>query len=90
MAAEVLSRIDCPASSHALAALALFNRWPEVRPIAIRALQTRDPRDFIGAMIELMRRPLKYEVNRVGPFGQPGVLVVEDERSRTQRIYEVP
>jgi hypothetical protein len=37
-----------------LAALALFNRWPEVPPVAIEALKRRDPRDYMDAMIGLM------------------------------------
>jgi hypothetical protein len=87
MAVELLSQIDCPASSHALAALALFNRWPEVPPIAIQALKRRDPRDFMDAMLGLMHHPLKYHVSRVGPLGSQNALVVEGERTRTQRVY---
>jgi hypothetical protein len=90
MAVQLLGQIECPASSHALAALSLFDRWPEVRLFAIKELKRRDPRDFMDAMIGLMRHPLEFHVTPVGPSGEPGVLVIEGDRTRTQRVYEVP
>lgn len=90
MAVDMLGRIDCPASSHALAALCLFDRWPEIRTVAIEALNRRDPRDDMGSMIGLMRHPLRYEVSPVGPSGEAGALVVEGDRSRTRLVYPVP
>lgn len=90
MAVAMLDGIDCPASSHALAALSLFDRWPEVRTVAIEGLRRRDPRDYMDAMIGLMRHPLKYEVSPVGPSGEAGVLIVEGDRSRTRLVYPVP
>ena len=90
MAVQMFSRIECPASSHALGVMSLIDRWPEVRTVAIQELKRRDPRDFVEAMIGLMRRPLKYHVSPVGPSGEPGVLVVENDRARAQRVYEVP
>jgi hypothetical protein len=89
MAVELLSRIDCPASSHALAAIALHDRWPEVPPVAIEALKRRDPRDYMNAMIGLMRRPLKYYINPITPRCTAGMLVIEGERTRTERVYTV-
>ena len=90
MAVQMLSRIECPASSHALAVFSLFDRWGEVRMFAIKELKRRDPRDFMDAMIGLMRHPFKFHVTPVGPSGEPGELVIEGERSRTKRVYEVP
>ena len=86
----MFSRIECPASSHALGVMSLLDRWSEVRTFAIRELKHRDPQDFMDAMIGLMRRPLKYHVSPVGPSGEAGVLVVENDRARTERVYEVP
>ncbi len=90
MAVQMFSRIECPASSHALGVMSLLDRWPEVRSVAIKELKRRDPQDFMDAMIGLMRRPLKYHVSPVGPSGEPGVLVIENDRARTERVYEVP
>jgi hypothetical protein len=90
LAVEMLGQIDCPSSSHTLAALALFSRSRDVQKSAIEQLKRRDPRDFVDAMIGLMRHPLKVEVRQIGPADQPGVLIVEGEKSRAKRIYEVP
>lgn len=89
LAVELLSRIDCPASSHALAAMSLSDRWPEVPPFAIRELKRRDPRDYMGAMIGLMRHPVKYYLNPIPPRCTAGMLVILGEHTRTERIYEV-
>jgi hypothetical protein len=90
VAVRMLGRIECRASSQALATMSLFDRWPEVRTVAIDELKRRDPRDFVDAMIGLVRHPLKFQVSPVGPSGEPGALVVETDRTRAQRIYEVP
>ncbi len=90
MAVQMFSRIECPASSHALGVMSLIDRWPRVRTVAIRELKRRDPRDFIEAMIGLMRRPLKYHVSPVGPSDEPGMVVMENDRVRAVRVYEVP
>jgi hypothetical protein len=86
----LLSRIECPASSRTLAALAMFAPSREVRTFATQELTRRDPRDFMDAMIGALRRPIKFDFKPVGPSGEPGVLIVEDDRSRSQRVYEVP
>ena len=90
VAVQILSWIDCPASSHALGAVSLFDRWPEVRKVAIDELKRRDPLDFMDAMIALMRHPLKVHLTPVGPSGEPGKLVVDGDRARTERVYQVP
>ena len=47
LAVEILSRINCPASSHALAGLALFSKSGGVQSSAIQELKARDPRDYV-------------------------------------------
>ena len=44
----MLSRIQCPASSHALAGLAMFDSWPKGRSFAIQELKRRDPAGVHG------------------------------------------
>jgi hypothetical protein len=90
LAVAILGPIDCPSSSHALAALALYGRSPEVHAAAIQVLKRRDPRDFVDALIGLLRRPLAYEVRPVGPHDEPRILVVEGSQTRARRIYKVP
>ena len=87
---EMLGRIDCPASSHVLAGVATFGRSRDIQQVAIQALKGRDPRDFVDALIGLMRQPLKFEVRPVGESNEPGVLTVEGETSRSERVYKVP
>jgi hypothetical protein len=90
LAVDMLSQIDCPASSHALAGMATFSKSRDVRDSATQGLTHRDPRDFVDAMIGLMRHPLRTEVHPVGTSNQPGVLIVEGEDTRSERIYRVP
>jgi hypothetical protein len=90
IAVEMLSRIDCPASSRYLARIAMDPRFPAARGQAVETLKLRDPRDFVPELIGLMRRPLRYETLQVGPSGEPGMLIVEGARSRQKRIYRPP
>ena len=86
-AVEVLGRIDAGNASRALAALAVHGKSVEVRRAATETLRRRDPRDFVGLLIGLLRDPLKYEVKPVGGPGSPGVLFVEGERYNVRRTY---
>ncbi len=89
-AVQMLGQIDGPAASNALAALAVFNPSPEVRSRAIETLARRDPRDVIGRLIHLVRKPFKYEVRRPGGPGTRGELFVEGERFNVHRVYLNP
>jgi len=87
-AVEMLGQIDGPSASNALAALAVFNASAEVRQRATEALARRDPRDVVGRLIGLIRKPFKYQVRPSSGPGSPGVLFVEGERFNVQRIYQ--
>ncbi len=87
MAVQMLSLIDCPASSHSLVALSLFESWPEGRSFAIGVLKRRDPRDFMDELIGLMHRPFAYHINPAGPNGEPASLVIDGDKTRIQRDY---
>jgi tetratricopeptide (TPR) repeat protein len=86
-AVQMLGQIDGPTASNALAALAVFNDSAEVRGRAIETLTSRDPRDIIGRLIGLVRKPFKYDVRRPGGPGTTGELFVEGERFNLQRFY---
>ncbi len=87
---QMLGQIDGPAASNALAALAVFNPSPEVRARALEILARRDPRDVIGRLIGLLRKPFRYEVRPVNGPGSEGILFVEGERFNVRRIYQDP
>jgi tetratricopeptide (TPR) repeat protein len=84
---QMLGQIDGPAASNALAALAVLSSSSEVRRRAVETLTRRDPRDVIGRLIGLIRKPLKYQVRHVNGPGSPGELFAEGERFNIQRFY---
>jgi hypothetical protein len=89
-AVQILGRIDAPAASRALAFLAVFDESPEVRRIATETLRRRDPREFGGLLVSLLRKPIKYQVRPVAGPGSPGVHFVEGKQFNLQRMYAPP
>jgi hypothetical protein len=89
-AVQMLGQIDGPVASNALAALAVFNPSPEIRARAIEVLIRRDPRDVIGRLIGLVRKPFRYDVRRPNGPGSEGVLFVEGEQFNIRRLYQDP
>jgi len=87
VAVGLLGQIESPQASRALAALAVFPSSPDVRRTALETLRQRDPRDFLGFWISLIRVPIKYEVRPVGGPGSPGMLFIAGEKANTQRVY---
>ena len=61
-AVQVLGQIEAPGSTRALAMLSVLGRSVEVRRAAVTILRRRDPRDYLGVLIGMVRDPLKYEV----------------------------
>jgi hypothetical protein len=89
-AVRLLSRIDSPAASRALASLALMGATERVRGRAADALLKRDPREFVTALISVFRDPIEYEVREVLGPGKPGELYVHGERANRRFFYEAP
>jgi tetratricopeptide (TPR) repeat protein len=87
-AVQLLGQIDGPSASNGLAALAVFSRAALVRQRAIETVTRRDPRDVIGRLIGLIRKPYKYQVRHVNGPGRPDELFVDGERFNIQRFYE--
>jgi hypothetical protein len=89
-AITLLRQIDAPAASQALAALAVTATTGEARQRAADGLAVRDPREFAGLLIGLLRVPLKYEVRQVGGPGMPGELYIHGEKANNRRFYSAP
>jgi hypothetical protein len=87
---QLLGQIEAPEASRALAVLSGLSPTPKVRKIASETLRKRDPRDFIGLLIALLRDPIKYDVRPVGGVGSPGVLLVEGKQFNLRRFYGPP
>ena len=87
-AVGMLSQIEGPSASNALATLAIFSESKDVRSRAVAALARRDPRDVVGRLINLIRRPFKYKVREGHGPGTTGELLVEGEAFNLQRLYQ--
>ncbi len=87
----LLAQIDAPAATLKLAAMAVFHPSAPVRGEATRALRRRDPRDYVGKLVDLIRAPMTYRLIRdVGGPGMPGALEVETPRLKMTRTYDAP
>ncbi|HEV3162690.1 MAG TPA: polymorphic toxin-type HINT domain-containing protein [Isosphaeraceae bacterium] len=89
-AVQLMGQIDAPMASRALALLSVFSPSAEVRRQSVETLKRRDPRDFVGLLISLLHKPLKYDVRPVNGPGSQGVLFVEGEQYNVRRAYNAP
>ena len=89
-AVNILSRIDGPAASRALAVLAVFGRDAEVRRASSETLPRRDAREFADLLVALLRDPVKYEVKPVAGPGIAGELLVKGTAANVKRLYTPP
>ena len=87
-ATQVLGQIDGPASSRALALLAVTGSTIEVRRRAAESLAHRDADLCAEWLIGLLKPPLKYEVQERGTrTGMNFTLRVEGESAIRERTY---
>jgi len=89
-AVQLLGQLDNPIASRGLATMALDAIDPEVRRAATETLARRDPRDYMGDLIGMLRDELRWEVRPVGGPGSQGILYVEGEQFRRARYYGPP
>jgi hypothetical protein len=89
-AVQALGQIDGPSASNGLAMLAVFSPFDAVRRDATTALGRRDPRDVVGRLINLVRRPFKYRVVPGSGPGTNGELVVDGEQFDYRKLYHFP
>jgi len=90
LAVQLLGQIDSPRASQGLAMLAVFSDGAEVRRRATETLKSRDSRDYLGSVITLLRKRVKYQLQPVGGPGSTGGLFIEGERVNVQRLYSPP
>jgi hypothetical protein len=86
-ATRLLSQVDGPAASRSLAWLAVFGGSTEARRAATESLLWRDPREFVGSLIGLIRPAIDYEVTHVEGPGSPGVLQIRGPEGNLRRVY---
>ncbi len=61
LAVRLLGQVDAPVSSQALALLVVSGKSSEVRRSAAEILALRDPREYVGFLIGLIRDPIRYQ-----------------------------
>ncbi len=84
---QMLGQIDGPAASTALSAIAMLFPDGAVRRRASENLIRRDPRDIVGRLISMIRKPFTYQVRPVNGPGSVGELFVEGEKFNVRRLY---
>ena len=87
VAIDVLSRIEAPSASAALAMIAVFSPHAPLRSDAASLLQNRDPREYAGLLAGLIRDEVKYKVKSIDGPGSRGELIVEGPEARVERRY---
>ena len=86
-AIAILSRMEGPEASLALASLAVYSPHDAIRSDAVGLLNRRDPREFAGWLATLIRGEIKYKVKPVEGPGSQGERVLEGEDPNIRRLY---
>jgi Pretoxin HINT domain/HEAT repeats len=89
MAVQVLGQIEGPAASRAVAAMAVFSPYADLRGRATETLSRRDPSDFLDSLLSMIHRPFRYKVQPLNGPGSAGGVFVDGERFDIRRLYEV-
>jgi tetratricopeptide (TPR) repeat protein len=89
-AATLLSGIVSPASAKELARLAVMCESPDVRETAIASLKNREPRDYVGELIDMVQPHVEYKVQPVQGPGSQGALMIDTPRFTMLRTYDAP
>ncbi len=86
VAARLLGQIQGPEATSRLAMLAMQDPDAPVRDLAIEALASRDPREYIGPVISYVRTTPKLQIKPIGGPGDPGRIEVEGMEPREYLI----
>jgi hypothetical protein len=91
VAVGMLDRIEGAEASKLLARLAVLSPFDAVRASAVEALRNREPRDYVGPLVDEIHTPIKYRVVQfvAGP-GMSGAMEVETPRFKMLRQYDAP
>jgi hypothetical protein len=87
---RLLSQIDDPSSSRALAAQAIWSRFEAVRRQATYILKGRPSRDYAADLVEMIHGSIRYTVQPISGPNSQGALAIDAPRFRMLRTYEVP
>jgi hypothetical protein len=87
MAVRILSQIDAPGASRGLALFAVFSPSASIRQASKEILRRRDPREFAGLLVGMIREPIKYKIKKVEGPGSQGQLVIEGQKANLKRLY---
>ncbi len=90
VAVELLAQVEGSTASFDMLAIALQTPSSTVLKRASQALSRRDPRDPIGWLVALVRKPFKYELKPGDGPGSNAVLMVNGERFDIRRLYRMP
>jgi len=90
IALEILDQIETAVATRHIVGLAVFSPSAKVRYMATQALRRREPRDYVGDLVDRIRSPMKYEVQPVQGPGSRGALYVETSRYKLLRTYDAP
>lgn len=92
LAVQVFGQIDASASARALALLVVRTKSSAVRQAACETLRRRDPREYVGFFLALLRDPLGYRTGLF--FGEDGLLhrslYVQGKQADTLATFEGP
>ena len=89
-AVQLLGQIPSASASRGLALLAVSSESAEVRRTAAQTLRWRDPLEFAGVLIGLLRDPVEYDVRPVRGPGLPGSVTVKGPSVNVEHVYAPP
>ncbi len=86
-AVYILGRIDSPQAAQALAKLAVNGMSSETREAAIDRLRSVDSKTYVGLLINGIKQPTKYNVQRPAQGTAEGLVQIEDPQAQIERHY---
>jgi len=86
-AVYLLGRIDSPQAAQALAKLAVTSQSSEIREAAIRRLGSFEPQAYVGLLINWIKQPTRYEVERPAQGKADAVVQIDAPQARIERHY---
>ena len=89
-AVQLLGQIESAEASRGLALLAVSGESSEVRRAATETLRWRDPMEFAGVLIGLLRDPIRYEARPVRGPGMPGSVTIKGTSVNLEHVYAPP
>jgi hypothetical protein len=89
-AVQLLGQIPSASASRGLALLAVSAEDPAARRAAVETLRWRDPMEFAGVLIGLLRDPVKYDLQAVRGPGLPGAVSIRGPVFNVEHVYAPP